>query len=114
MAWVKRNETHRTPHTALHSCAAMVGQSAPVDVGGVAQQALEQSARLYAALFYGVILLLVLAFGTYLLLRMSRRYKERLAHKPAKPTPTPDIWSMHQPPGFDDPDKPDEELDHEP
>ncbi|MFH0980163.1 MAG: hypothetical protein V2A79_01320 [Planctomycetota bacterium] len=96
------------PFSILHSpfsICVLVAQARPVDVGGATQEALQHSARLYAALFYGVLVLLILAFAWWALWRASRRYKERLRHKPAGPTRVPDVWSMHKPP--------DEDLDHE-
>ena len=83
---------------------ATFAQTRPVDVGGSAHDALEHSTRLYAALLYGVVVLLVLAFGCWALLRASRRYKERLRRKPAQPTSVPDVWSMHQLPDSADTD----------
>ena len=85
-----------------------------MDVGGTAQRAAEQSAGLYAALFYGAILLVVLVFGAYALLRLSRRYGERLRHKPAEPTPASDVWSMHELPDDNDARTHDREPDDEP
>ena len=92
---------------------AVAAQVVPTDVGGAAQNAFQQSGRLYAALFYGVILLLLLAFGSYALLRMSRRYAERLRRKHAEPTPVPDVWKMHEMPETADGGKLDEEPDRE-
>ena len=89
-------------------------KAAPTNVGMAAQDAFQQSGRLYAALFYGVILLLLFAFGSYALLRMSRRYAERLRRKRATPTPVPDVWKMHEAPDDTDTGEPDEEPDREP
>jgi hypothetical protein len=93
---------------------AMVAPARPADAGGAAREALQQTERLYAALFYGVVLLVILAFGLWALVRMSRRYQEHLRHRSAKPTPVPDVWSMHRPPAELEADESDEEPDYEP
>ena len=90
----------------------MIAQAQPL--GGAARDAAQQSAGLYAALLYALVLLIIFAFSTYALLRLSRRYKERLQRKPDQPTPAPDVWSMHKTPQQTDPGPSDEEPDHEP
>jgi TRAP-type C4-dicarboxylate transport system permease small subunit len=50
----------------------------------------------YRAVIYLVLLVMGLAVCMFALLRLSRRYRERLLRKPDKPTPTPDIWRMHK------------------
>lgn len=93
---------------------ATIAQAQPVDAGGAAQDALQHPARLYAALVYGLILLVIVVFGTWALVLFSRRYRDRLRHKPAESTPVPDVWSMHKPPDVFDPDEQDREPDDEP
>jgi hypothetical protein len=53
------------------------------------------------AAFYLFLLVLGLGFCLFVLLRFSRRYRERLLHKPPKPTAVPDIWAMHKVPEDD-------------
>ena len=99
---------------AVRVLLMLVAQPPPIDAAGTATEGLHRSTGLYAAVFYGVILLLILAFGCWALLRISRRYQERLRRKPGKPTPVPDVWSMHQPPDGADTHEQNEEPDYEP
>lgn len=92
---------------------AALAQAAPVDLGGAAGDAARRSAGIYTALLYALILVIGFAFVSYACLRLSRRYGQRLGHKPAAPTPTPDIWIMHKTPPHPT-DRPDEEPDDEP
>ncbi len=92
----------------------LVAQPPPVDTAGAVAEGLHRSVGLYAAVFYGLILLLILVFGGWALLRISRRYQERLRCKPGKPTPVPDVWSMHRPPDETDTREQNEEPDYEP
>ena len=41
-------------------------------------------------------LFMVFVLGGFILIRSSRRYRERLLHRPPPPTPSNDIWKMHR------------------
>ena len=52
-----------------------------------------------SSLFYWLLLLVVVfIFGSYAILRASRRFSETLAGRSGKATDTTDIWSMHKAP----------------
>ena len=57
------------------------------------------------AALYLFLLILGLSVCLFVLLRASRRYRERLLHKPTKPTAVPDIWAMHKVPEDDEADE---------
>ncbi len=65
-----------------------------------------QVQALATLLFYILILLLVFLFGSYALLRASRRYAQSLTHKKPPPTDAGDVWAMHKVPGELPPDDP--------
>jgi len=57
---------------------------------------------------YGFILIIVLFVSVFAFLRISRHYRRQLLKKPAKPTPTTDVWKMHKVPHqAEDDDQPD-------
>lgn len=41
-------------------------------------------------------LFMVFVLGGFILIRGSRRYRERLLRRPPPPTPSNDIWKMHR------------------
>ncbi|MCH7700162.1 MAG: hypothetical protein IID37_00615 [Planctomycetes bacterium] len=41
-------------------------------------------------------LFMVFVLGGFILIRSSRRYRERLLRRPPPPTPSVDIWKMHR------------------
>ena len=41
-------------------------------------------------------LFMVFVLGGFILIRGSRRYRERLLRRPPPPTPSVDIWKMHR------------------
>lgn len=61
-------------------------------------EALNAPDPFFRGVLYLFLLVLALAVGLFALLRLSRRYRERLLRKPGAPTPAPDIWSMHKVP----------------
>jgi hypothetical protein len=51
-----------------------------------------------------VVLLLVLVFGTAVIVSMSRRFRAFVLRRKATPTPYVDAWQMHSlPPDWDQP-----------
>ena len=113
---LKRWATHPSmiPRIARSGALAKLAQVQPVDAGGIAQDAAQQSARLYGALLYGTVLLVVIVFGFWALSRMIRRHRERLRQKPTEPTTVEDVWSMHRLPDEDNLVESDQEPEDEP
>jgi hypothetical protein len=69
----------------------------------------KEGGRLFARaatplLAVGFLLVLVFLVGTYVLVRSSRRFLEGTRRERASPTSTPDIWSMHRAPEFQEED----------
>jgi hypothetical protein len=64
---------------------------------------------LHSWLLAACLLLLVFMVGAYALRRWSRAYRAMLLRRPARPTPTPDIWKMHELPPEIEPSGADEE-----
>lgn len=58
------------------------------------------------AALYLFLLILGLALCFFALIRLGRRYRERLLHQPDKPTPVQDIWAMHKLPEDDQGEEP--------
>ena len=52
-------------------------------------------------LMYSLILVFVVLFGGYVLVRGARRYREGTDRKRAGPTVLPDVWAMHKVPEYD-------------
>lgn len=61
-------------------------------------------------LIVGVFMIFVL--GGFILVRGSRRYRERLRRRPPPPTPSNDIWKMHRLPDDADPEPDDLPADN--
>ena len=80
----------------------LLSQGEPIDAGGLALDGLEHSSRVFDALLYFVVALLVCGVGAWVLLRMGWRYRDRLRDDPASPTTVSDIWSTHRVPPEDD------------
>jgi hypothetical protein len=63
-----------------------------------------------AMLLCGLSLLAILILSIGAFLRISRKHRDNILRKPAKPTPTSDVWSMHKIPDIpkdqDDPNVP--------
>ncbi len=59
-----------------------------------------ESSRFVAAwslfLLVGLILVLVVLLGSFILVRSGRRWRAALDHKPAPPTASEDVWAMHK------------------
>ena len=53
-------------------------------------------------LAYGLGLIIILFVSLFALVRISRNYRNQLLRKPARPTPTADVWSMHRAPELPD------------
>jgi hypothetical protein len=68
-----------------------------------AQPSLSQLQALGQMLLYLLLLLLVFVLGSWAIMRGSRRFLGNILRRPAEPTPTSDVWSMHR--------LPDENLD---
>jgi hypothetical protein len=47
-------------------------------------------------LLVGLILVLVVLLGSFILVRAGRRRRAALDHKPAPPTASEDVWAMHR------------------
>ena len=67
---------------------------------GAMTDPLAESSRFVAAwslfLLVGLILVLVVLLGSFILVRSSRRRRAALDHKYAPPTASEDVWAMHQ------------------
>lgn len=53
-------------------------------------------------LIYGSVLFIVLLGSVIALIRISRRYRQNLVRRPARRTPTSDVWRMHKVPNLPD------------
>src|SRR3990172_8614476 len=62
----------------------------------------DQPQALASLLYYLLILVAVFLFGSYAILRASRRFRDSVTAEPLGPTPTPDIWSMSKLPADSD------------
>ena len=47
-------------------------------------------------LWVGLLLVLLFFFGSYVLIRASRRYRASAARQRATPSPSEDVWAMHK------------------
>jgi hypothetical protein len=50
------------------------------------------------ALFLGIILLLIFVVAAVAIVHFSRRYRQFLLRQKSSPTPSDDVWEMHQVP----------------
>ena len=69
--------------------------SEPPSSGGPPRVELEALASL---LFYLLILIVVFLFGSYAILRASRRFRASLTTRRPRPTDASDVWAMHKQP----------------
>ncbi|MEE9295694.1 MAG: hypothetical protein V3W34_12130 [Phycisphaerae bacterium] len=58
----------------------------------------------------GAGLFLVLVLSVLAFLRVSRKYRDHILHRPPAPTPTSDVWQMHKVPDITGPDDETEET----
>ena len=79
--------------------------SVPTKVDGHAEILVEPTAQRMLALrssplFLMVFFVLILAFfvGSYVVVRMIRRYRDTVLRNRAAPTDAQDVWRMHRPP----------------
>ena len=56
----------------------------------------EDAGALAHLLYYLLVFVAVFLFGSYAIMRASRRFRDAMTARPIAPTPTPDIWSMHK------------------
>lgn len=52
-------------------------------------------------LFVGLILVLLVLFGGYAMVRAGRRHRDRILKGPSRPTSNDDIWAQHKPRSID-------------
>ena len=69
--------------------------SEPASSSGTPNVELEALASL---LFYLLLLIVVFLFGSYAMLRASRRFRASLSTRRPRPTDASDVWAMHKQP----------------
>ncbi len=58
----------------------------------------EDAKTLATVLVYLLIMVVVFMFGSYALMRASRRFRSSLSRRKADPTEAADVWAMHKVP----------------
>ncbi|UCE58369.1 MAG: hypothetical protein JSU63_13115 [Phycisphaerales bacterium] len=100
--WAWGNWVYRTSNSGAGASSVQVEPTAPIDEAR-RKAAADAAPRL---LMYTLLLILVVLFGGYALIRASRRHYEAISRKRAAPTATEDLWAMHS--------LPDDEIDGRP
>ena len=63
-----------------------------------------EAAALARLLFYLLVVVVVFLFGSYAIMRASRRFRGSLSARRSEPTETGDVWAMHKVPQELEPD----------
>lgn len=97
---------------AMGSLAYRTAQVSPIDSTPHTAASAARSPNIDAAkmlsmvLFVGLVLVLIVLFGSYAIIRAGRRYRAALSAQRVR-SPTDDVWSTHKTPTFDDDDETD-------
>ncbi len=79
--------------------------------GSVPRETVATARAIQVVLVGALVLVGIFAIASLAFLRWSRHYRRRLLRQPAPPTPSDDVWAMHQVP---DPDTSQDPADESP